>query len=360
MKILQVVDTLSVGGAEKMSVQLANLFSENGHEVALLYFQKTENNILKSINLNVKIYFVNIKKQKYNPFKFLKILNIFKNYDLVHVHMRSALKISYLSTFGGVFFNRIVFHDHTGAASKYNDSSKGFLLYKSIRKFYYVSVCDQLRQYSILRFKLQPRNTSVISNFVSKPIKSSFETFDFNKKNIECLVVGNFKKPKNQFFLINLCLEANKIQDLNIRFHLIGEMHEKEYYANIIEDVYKKDLKKQFIIYDNFSSIFEFNQKINFAIMPSSEESGPLVLIEYLILNLPFLAYNTGDVTNKMDEFLPNQVLNSFDEKLWIERIQTVNFNNLEINYNKIYETEFSDNVAYIKWLEIYNSKITK
>lgn len=39
---------------------------------------------------------------------------------------------------------------------------------------------------------------------------------------------------------------------------------------------------------------------VDFALMPSRSESGPLVLIEYLAAGLPFVAFNVGNLSNQM------------------------------------------------------------
>jgi hypothetical protein len=60
---------------------------------------------------------------------------------------------------------------------------------------------------------------------------------------------SNLLKFLTQYFLIDLCKEANKRDDIKIRFHLVGEIHLKDYYANFIESVYHNNLKNQFRIH---------------------------------------------------------------------------------------------------------------
>jgi glycosyltransferase involved in cell wall biosynthesis len=352
MKILQVIDTLNVGGAEKMCVQLANLMKENGHEVGVLYFDHSDFNLVSQIEKGVELIYVN--KNILNPYYYYKIYKVIKSFDIVHVHMRSGLKIIYLSTLFGYLYNKVVFHDHTGGNDQFINSSKGLLIYKSIRRFKYVAVYNYLSEKSILKFNLRPESTSVISNFITLPNEIKFRKSNFDLNRLDILVVGNFRKEKNQEFLLEISQELSKRNGINFHFHIIGELQKNNYYSDFIEKVYSMNLKKHFIIYNDVNNLFVFGHQINFAMMPSLEESGPLVLIEYLILKLPFLANNVGDVTNIINAYLPSQILNELNAKLWVDRLFKINFiDNLNL-YQTVYNTEFSKEIAYSKWLDIY------
>jgi hypothetical protein len=360
MKIIQIIDTLNIGGAEKMCIQLANLLFEKGHDVSILYFHKTNFSLLDQVNKDIPIHFIGIKENWFNPLYFYKVLRLIQQYDIIHVHMRSSLRIVYLATIFGNAYKKVVFHDHTGGTAQFESSSKRFLISNSIRKFKYVAVCNDLCKKAINRFNLNIRNTDVISNFVPQPSNPSIRAVEFDKNNLEFLVVGNFRKEKNQKFIIPLCLELKKQNFNNFRFNLLGSIQSNGYFDDFIEDIYRNNLKEHIRIYDNFKSVFDFNKKVNFAIMPSIEESGPLVLIEYLLLNLPFLAFNVGDITKKIGQYLPDQIMNNLNESLWVERIFNTNFENSERVFRNIYDFEFSCEIAYKNWMNVYEKLLFK
>jgi len=355
MKILQVIDSLNIGGAEKMCVQLANLLDENGYEVGLLYFSDSSLTLLDQVNDKIRVYNIKIKQNRFNPFYFRKINQIISLYDIVHVHMRTTLKIIYLSSFFGMNHTSIVFHDHTGSLQQFESSSKGLLISLAMNSYEYVAVYRTLYERSISRFGLKEVGTSVISNFVTKPEASKVKVFDFDRENLEILFVGNFRLPKNQHFLIKLCESLKKNGCTKFRFHILGSIHDPAYYRAFIEDVYQYSFKDHFSIYTEVTSIFEFDGMVNFAVMPSKEESGPLVLIEYLILKLPFLAYNVGDVTNIISKYLPNCVLDNLDAEDWVKKINSINFKENIDMYDRIYDSEFSSNIALSRWEQVYN-----
>jgi hypothetical protein len=360
MKVLQVIDTLDVGGAEKMCIQMANLLYEKGHDVSILYFDITEKNLTYQINKCIPIYYIGVKKNWYNPLYFYRIFRLMMKFEIVHIHMRTSLRIIYLSTLFGLLYKRVVFHDHTGGTEQFESSSKGIFIHQAMRSFKYIAVYNELAQKSIERFKINRNRVDVVSNFVSKPIQVNIQILPFDLNNLEILVVGNFRSQKNLLFLITLCEELKLNSLLKHRFHVIGGINDSNYYKHFIELIYSKNLKKHFIIYNDLSNIFEFRGKVNLAIMPSIEESGPLVLIEYLILKLPFLAHKVGDVTNKIGEYFPTQVLDNLDSVKWVKHLSSISFEENLLEYGNLYHSQFSEEAAYSKWFEIYKRLITK
>jgi glycosyltransferase involved in cell wall biosynthesis len=358
MKVLQVIDTLNVGGAEKMCVQMANLLYEKGHDVSILFFDRTEKNLTFQINKCIPIYYIGVKRNWYNPLCFYRIFRLMMKFEIVHIHMRTSLRIIYLSTLFGLLYKRVVFHDHTGGTEQFESSSKGILIPQAIRSFKYVAVYNELALKSIERFKLNRNRIDVVSNFVPKPIQVNIQILPFNLNNLEILVVGNFRNQKNLLFLISLCNELKLNSNLKPRFHILGSINDLDYYKNFIELIYLNNLKPHFIIHNDVSSVFKYSGKVNLAIMPSNEESGPLVLIEYLILKIPFLAHNVGDVTNKIGEYFPNQVINNLNPKLWVKHLSSISFGQNLAEYDNLYNAQFSDEVAYKKWIKIYKKII--
>ena len=360
MRIIQIIDTLNIGGAEKMCIQLSNLLYENGHDVSILFFYKTKSNLLDQVHKDIPIHFIAIKDNWYNPIYFYKTLRLIQQFEIVHVHMRSCLRIIYLASFFGKLHINVIFHDHTGGSEQFDQSSRRIFIPQAMRAFNYVAVYNELAQKSIIKFNLDSMVCKVISNFVSKPLKSNIEISPFDNKNLEVLIVGNFREQKNLIFLISLCEEMKLDSRIKFRFHIVGAINDKKYFDKFIELVYAKSLKEHFIIYDNITNIFNFNKKINLALMPSKEESGPLVLIEYLILNLPFLAHNVGDITNKIAAFLPNQVIDNLDPYIWSNKIQSINFQENIKEYDKIFKSNFNEEVALKKWITVYEELMAK
>lgn len=93
MRILHIIDSLSMGGAENVLVGLSLGQKENGHEVTIMPLVcQAQTIIRKRIEDNgiaVKPFFV--KGSVYNPSLIFKISRVIKSFDIVHVHLFPAM-----------------------------------------------------------------------------------------------------------------------------------------------------------------------------------------------------------------------------------------------------------------------------
>ena len=60
MNILQIIDSLSIGGAEMMAINISNLLQESGHKVTLVSMRES-NALEKKINDSVNKVFLKKK-----------------------------------------------------------------------------------------------------------------------------------------------------------------------------------------------------------------------------------------------------------------------------------------------------------
>lgn len=87
MKILQVITSLQIGGAEKLITDMVPLFREQGHEVDVLLFDGAETPFKKQLEeQRVRILSFNIGGSVYNPVYIFRLVPIIKEYDIVHTH----------------------------------------------------------------------------------------------------------------------------------------------------------------------------------------------------------------------------------------------------------------------------------
>ena len=92
MKILQVIDVLNVGGAERVFVDMCNILKENNQNVTALILLNKRGDL--TVNLNIPIIELN-RRNKWDVFTMYKCSLILKEYDIIHCHLRQVYK--YLS-----------------------------------------------------------------------------------------------------------------------------------------------------------------------------------------------------------------------------------------------------------------------
>lgn len=93
MKILHVIDDLTMGGGQNLLIGLTAGQIEKGNEVVVLQLKKSKDmTVTKKIEINgVKVEFITEDGSLYNPLMIIKLIPWIKKADVVHVHLFPAL-----------------------------------------------------------------------------------------------------------------------------------------------------------------------------------------------------------------------------------------------------------------------------
>jgi len=323
LKILQVIDTLEVGGAERIFVNMCNLLHTNGVNASALVFGrkgKLEASLLKEIpKVNFK------RKRKYSISEWYTLSKILKQYDIIHVHMRH--NFMYIKLIAIVFRvnTNVILHDHS---SNFNDVS--WALKSFLRPKYFIGVSKQLVQWSKKTLSVKDSKAFLLYNIIVKEkINRSI------KGGTDIVVVGNIKPGKNQLFIINILPQLTE----NITF--IGKVQDLRYFKQVKARVDVLNLNDRVTFLTDIDNVQEQLPKFKLALMPSINESGPLVLIEYLAQELPFISYKTGEISDRIEKEIPEFFVPSFQEELWIKKIKEIP-NNEGLELGAIYDRLFS------------------
>lgn len=87
MKILHVITSLRIGGAEKLMVELLPRIKAEGHEVDLLLLDGTDTPFRCDVeNAGIKVFDLGKGGSVYSPLRLLKLIPYLRKYDVVHTH----------------------------------------------------------------------------------------------------------------------------------------------------------------------------------------------------------------------------------------------------------------------------------
>ena len=125
MRVIQLIDSLDAGGAERVAVNLANALSTE-IDSAFLCATRKEGLLKESISSDVGYLFLN--KQKAIDLRAIKSLNVFvkvNNINIIHAHSSSF----FLATIVKILNRKvsIVWHDHYGNSEFLNVRKHGAL-----------------------------------------------------------------------------------------------------------------------------------------------------------------------------------------------------------------------------------------
>jgi len=338
MKILQVIDQLGLGGAERVCVNLTNVLYKNNYNVKIVVFNN-KGVLFNLLNKKVDVVILNKNKNKFKAYK--RLIKEIKEADIVHIHMRQNFKYVKKTLLAFGVKKKLILHDHFGEIA-INKRIPTF--YKSYyQPDYYIGCSELLTNWATDIVGLKQEKVTLINNFVlqhkstNKPIKNK----------LGGIFVGSMKPVKNHIFAIKL---AKKIGvDLTI---YCGETNSR-YFKNLCEEIDSLDYSKNVHFVHNCINIQSELYKYDFAFLTSTSEGDPLVLIEYIAQGLPFLSYNTGEAAKLIKHHFPDFVLDNFNENDWIENFQKIKKIKKE-DILKVYKKYYDTAIFLQKYISVY------
>ena len=238
MRILQVITSLDMGGAETLVVNLIPRLQALGNTVDLCIFNGKETPLthrLKKESPQTKIYALG--HGVYNPLYIFKLVKIMKKYDIIHTHNSSPqLFVAIASLFSRT---KIVSTEHNTSNRKRN-----WKWYRPIESWMYGRykhvICiskiaeDKLREYmggewlveSSNRYKsITTINNGIDVDAISEAVPCK-ELLGLKENRKSILMVAGFRKQKNQDTIIRALTLLDK-EKYEVWFAGIGERMEE-------------------------------------------------------------------------------------------------------------------------------------
>lgn len=355
MRILQLIDSLDIGGAEMMAVNYANALNESIDFSGIIATRKE--GALKDKIENISHYeFLNRKK-------ILDINAIFllKNYikkhkiDVIHAHGTSF----FIAVLTKLVFPRvkIVWHDHSGARAFQTKSENRLLRYCSV--FFYGSVVVNHRLEEWCFKHLLSKKVLYLPNF------TRFSAFEHKSTILEgdegkrILCLANLRAPKNHQLLVNVAvLLSNKYPDWT--FHFVGNDLNDEYSKELKKSIVQNSLTEKVYIYGLKQDTANIINQATIAVLSSTSEGLPVALLEYGLMKKAVVATAVGEIPLIVKNDISGKVVPSNDAVLFAQAIEKFIENNgfrtqMGESLYKIVDLNHSQTAVikhYLKWLE--------
>ncbi len=342
MKVALLNDKLDAGGAEKVIVNMANLLQSNGVEVLVVLF--LEPAVLDNL-INPKIPVVYLhRKGRFDIKSMLLLKKLVKEFDIVHVHSRYNLRYYMIAKWAtGIVKPKTVFHEHIPVL-KMDFFTK--IILRSADA--YLAVLQSMCNWAKEVVHLKATRVFYLPNTINPPIRIIPQQPAGNK----IIMVGNVWHFKNQLFAIDLI----KALPDEFTLDIYGAINNEGYHTQLLKKINEFKLSERIRIIQGVSDVYSVLGKYNLAIHTSQNETGPLVLLEYMYAGLPFLSYKTGDVVSNIRKKIPESILDSFDIEEWSNTVQALSKDdNVRLNIRKkmrsIIKEQYSE-ASYFKQLD--------
>lgn len=336
IKLLQVIDTLNSGGAERVFVDMCNILNKNSINITALFL--LEGGLL-SQELDYKIPKIELNRNsKWSFTSMKKCSEIISKFDIIHCHFRHVYRYIVLVSKMFSVKSKIVLHDHFGAIEI--NKKVPFLFTSFLKPKYYIGVSNTLSDWAKQYLQIKSNKVFVLQNII---IKQKVQK-NLNLEN-NLILVSNIKPIKNNIFAIQLAKKCNE------KLLIIGKNQDDEYFEKLNAEISNSTIS----ILSNVTNAQIYISNAKLGLHTSFSESGPLVLIEYLAQGLPFLAYETGEVAKTLKPHFPEYFIDNFEIEKWTERIDfLMKQNSNKEKMNVIFEKYFGVEQYFNKLNEIY------
>lgn len=307
MVVLHVLNSLMIGGREKVVVDLCNNIDFNGNEITILSLSNNENILGDDLNEKIKLIalpFANTKLDQFFKLWFFGVFKVIREIrqlkpDIIHLHLYYhhflflvlCIKISGFkhATFRTVHTSGL-FYSSEKVIDKFRLAIEKFATW--ISKPNLISISDQIYFNNIKYFgKNSSSNVKIpngvdLNHFNRDNFKVDLRSsFGFDKDDVIGIYISRLDIGKNHELLISVWKQLVVI-DSNLKLLLVGG---GVLLNKLVERVNEEKLEKNIFFVGYSTQVAEYISIANFGIFPSSFEGFPISLIEKMAMGLPMI-----------------------------------------------------------------------
>jgi len=285
--ILLVIDSLGIGGAEKVTLTLAKGFYQRGYKVDLII---CDNIIGFEVPNYINLHILDFKKSFLDYFRYSRKLHkmVDKNFDLIIVELQKAVRLMKNYKHKNIYF--AIQSTFSQSAFKNRNALKIYFRRRKLQKIYnnlsLITSSKGIEQDLLENVKIKPKSIKTIYNPIDTDeiIKLSLEKSPINEKDY-IVHVGRFAKVKRH----DILLKAFKLANLDTKLVLVGDGEEKENIKNLIKEL---NLENKVILTGFLQNPYPVIKNAKLLVLSSEYEGLPTVLIEALVLNTCVISTN--------------------------------------------------------------------
>lgn len=363
MKILYVITSLGLGGAETITIDLANKIAEKGNNVTILHLRE-ENKLESKISPLIKVLTLNMDK---TPKSFVKALLKARSYinewkpDIVHAQMyHSNIFCRFLKIISNDFF--LISTEH----SKNIGSKIRMLVYRytDFLSNLNTNVSEEATNFFIQEKAFKKDKSFTIYNGINL---NKFFPNKENKYNIRL----KYGIKESDFLFINAArlTEAKDHKNLIDAFNILNNKYnnikliilgEGPYKGKILHYLKKNNVSSNIILAGSHLNIEDYYNASDCFVLSSAWEGFGLVLAEAMACGLPVVSTNAGgcsEVINNPNLIVPIRDSVKLAEKMEIIYLLSNDERESLSKENIIKVKRFDINSISNIWNIIYNSK---
>jgi glycosyltransferase involved in cell wall biosynthesis len=292
MRVIQVVDTLQAGGAERVAVDLANGLLKSGFQVYFCATRRT-GDLQQELHPGVVFFCLHRKHTFEGLLEFRKKI-IAAGIRIIHAHGNSTASFCVLSLIGTN--TKIIHHDHNPVLDKRNIFLEKLIL-KRCHSWIVVSVL--IERWATV--KIGFNNVILLFN----PVNVERFTQSSNEKRSNALargvVLANYRPQKDYINLLE-SLKAYNHMSVRVIIDCYGSHFESKYRRMVETVIQQWELGDQIKLHPSTSEVPQKLAEADFGVLSSEEEGLPISLLEYMASSLPVIVTDAGECARIVTE----------------------------------------------------------
>ncbi|MCH7785343.1 MAG: glycosyltransferase [Bacteroidetes bacterium] len=352
MRVLQLIDSLDPGGAERVAVNYANALST---QIKTSFLCTTRKEGLLKQTLDEKVGYLFLKKKYTLDIKaMLRLVSFIKKnkIGIIHAHASSYFLATLVKMYGSKI--SVIWHDHYGKSEELKKRNYSILKWCSSKFCAIICVNHILEKWA--KKNLKTAQVYFLENGVSLPsgsIENRLKLHGTHKKRIVCL--ANMRAQKDHKNLLDAFkLVIMKHPDYSL--HLLGKNWDDSYFKEVAAFMELEIFREKVFYYGSQSDVYSILEQCDIGVLSSNSEGLPLALLEYGMANLAVVCTMVGQceelvrtfgkcIPSKNPELLAKAINYYIEHPGEMER-DAQNFN-LHINKNYSIKTIIPKLVSY-------------
>ncbi len=298
MRVLQLIDSLAVGGAERVAVNIANDLSQVKGVKSFLCSTRGGGGLQEALFPDVKQLI--LAKRSFYDWNSLFCLKAFVkeyNMDIVHAHSSSVFWAVLLRIF--VPKLKVVWHNHNGKTVELPFSQQFPRKFFSLGLSAVLSVNEKLNQWAQEKLFVPASQMIYLPNYPALGKgEPSFPLHGVDGKRV--VILANLRDPKNHHILVRAFKKVVD-WDSDYTLHCFGKAEGDNYHQTLLSLIEELRLEDNVFIHGMHPNSFPYLKCCDIGVLASHYEGLPMALLEYGLAGLPVICTEVGECPKVLD-----------------------------------------------------------
>jgi glycosyltransferase involved in cell wall biosynthesis len=296
--VMHLVDSLAMGGTERVAVNLVNALSGAGYAAHLCTTRK-EGPLAPLVATHVPRLQL-ARRSTWDFAAITRLVQYIRTHEIrvLHAHASSILVANLASRWWP--YPRVVWHDHYGVNAQAERSPWLYRLLTA-RVRHVLAVSQPLVQWARERLHFPAERVHYVPNFVceSEPHTLAAALPGESGRRIVC--VANVRPVKDHLTLVRALAEV-RAEHPSVHLLLVGGCDDENHVAAVRAEIERLNLSASISLLGPRTDVAAILAQCDLAVLSSAAEGLPLSLLEYGMAGLPVICTNVGQCADVLDQ----------------------------------------------------------